>query len=126
MEFLYQVGASSANSNPGAGEHNGLFLEINTRKTGRDKLGIRARLTIGYSYLSQVEKPRKTNPPDLNLTPAKLLVKGSHTVTPTLLEVGAQPISLACRSRASDRHLICLIRKRAKEGSVPFSIKRAR
>ena len=36
LEFLYQVGASSANSNPGAGEHNGHFLEINTRKTGRD------------------------------------------------------------------------------------------
>ena len=47
MEFLYQVGASSANSNPGAGEHDDHFLEINTRKTGRDKLGIIAGLTIG-------------------------------------------------------------------------------
>ena len=45
--FLYQVGASSANSYPGASEHNSHFLEFNTRKTGRDKLGIRARLTIG-------------------------------------------------------------------------------
>ena len=26
LEFLYQVGASSANSNPGAGEHKGHFL----------------------------------------------------------------------------------------------------
>ena len=32
LEFLYQVGASSANSNPGADEHDGLFLEIDTRK----------------------------------------------------------------------------------------------
>ena len=37
FEFLYQVGASSANSNPWAGEHNGHSLEINTQKTGRDK-----------------------------------------------------------------------------------------
>ena len=32
LEFLYQVGASSANSNPGAGEHDGHFLEINVWK----------------------------------------------------------------------------------------------
>ena len=47
LEFLYQVGASSANSNPGADEHDGLFWKFITRKTGRDSLGIRARLTIG-------------------------------------------------------------------------------
>ena len=41
-------------------------------------------------------------------------------MTRHLLAVGAQPISLAYRSRASDRHLKCLIRKRAKEDSVPF------
>ena len=35
LEFLYQVGASSANSYPGAGEHKGHFLEINTWKIGR-------------------------------------------------------------------------------------------
>ena len=35
LEFLYQVGASSANSNPGDDEHKCHFLEINTRKTGR-------------------------------------------------------------------------------------------
>ena len=33
LEFLYQVGASSANSNPGTGEHKGHFLEINIPKT---------------------------------------------------------------------------------------------
>src|SRR4051812_10975750 len=36
LEFLCQVGASSANSNPGADELVGHFLEINVRKTGRD------------------------------------------------------------------------------------------
>ena len=36
LEFLYQVGASSANSNPGADEHDGLFWKFITRKTGRD------------------------------------------------------------------------------------------
>ena len=46
-------------------------------------------------------------------------------MTPTLLAVGAQPISLACRSRASDQHLTCLIRKRAKEDSIPFFYKKA-
>ena len=35
LEFLYQVGASSANSYPGADEYKGHFLEIKTRKTGR-------------------------------------------------------------------------------------------
>ena len=28
LEFLYQVGASSANSNPGADEHDGLFWKF--------------------------------------------------------------------------------------------------
>ena len=51
-------------------------------------------------------------------------MQDSHTVTPTLLAVGAQPISLACRSHARDRHLNCLIRKRAKEDSVPFFYKK--
>ena len=51
-------------------------------------------------------------------------MQDSHTLTLTLLAVGAQPISLACRSRASYRHLICLIRKRAKEDSVPFFYKK--
>ena len=37
---------------------------------------------------------------------------------------GAQPISLARRSRASDQYLTRLIRKRAKEDSVPFSYKK--
>ena len=41
-----------------------------------------------------------------------------------LLAVGAQPISLACRSHASDRRLKCLIRKRAKEDFVPFFYKK--
>ena len=36
LEFLYQVGASSANSYPGAGEHKGHFLGISTRRIGRD------------------------------------------------------------------------------------------
>ena len=45
-------------------------------------------------------------------------------MTRHLLAVGAQPISLACRSRASDRHLNCLIRKRVKEDSVPFFYKK--
>ena len=35
LEFLCQVGALSANSNPGADEHKGHFLRINTLKTGR-------------------------------------------------------------------------------------------
>ena len=47
LEFLYQVGASSANSNPGAHEHKGHFLGIYTRRIGPHRLGIRARLTIG-------------------------------------------------------------------------------
>ena len=41
-------------------------------------------------------------------------------MTRHLLAVGAQPISLACRSHTSDRWQKCLIRKRAKEDSVPF------
>src|SRR3954466_8545627 len=41
--FFYQVGVSSANSNPGAGEHNGHFLEINARKTGRDTMQVATR-----------------------------------------------------------------------------------
>ena len=51
-------------------------------------------------------------------------MQDSHIVTSTLLAVGAQPISLARRSCASDRHLKCLIRKRAKEDSVPFFYKK--
>ena len=51
-------------------------------------------------------------------------MQDSHTVTPTLLAVGAQPINLACLSRTSDQHPRCLIRKRAKEDSVPFSYKK--
>ena len=48
LEFLYQVGTSSANSNPGAGEHTGRFSgNLLSQKSGRDRLGIRARLTIG-------------------------------------------------------------------------------
>ena len=48
LEFLYQVGASSANSNPGAGGHKGRFSgKLLSQKSGRDRLGIRARLTIG-------------------------------------------------------------------------------
>ena len=50
LEFLYQVGASSANNNPGAGEHKGRFFLGNfypKKKSGHDRLGIRARLTIG-------------------------------------------------------------------------------
>ena len=38
LEFLYQVGASSANSNPGADEHDGLFWKFISRKVGRDTL----------------------------------------------------------------------------------------
>ena len=51
-------------------------------------------------------------------------MQDSHTVTPTLLAVGAQPISLAYQSHASDRWQKCLIRKRAKEDSVPFFYKK--
>ena len=51
-------------------------------------------------------------------------MQDSHTVTPTLLAVGAQPIHLACRSRASNQRPRCLIRKRAKEDSVPFFYKK--
>ena len=51
-------------------------------------------------------------------------MQDSHTVTPTLLAVGAQPISLARRSRASDRHPTRLYRKRAEEDSVPFPYKK--
>ena len=40
LEFLYQVGASSANSNPGADEHDGLFWKFITRKTGRDSVPV--------------------------------------------------------------------------------------
>ena len=51
-------------------------------------------------------------------------MQDSHTVAQHLLAVGAQPISLACRSRASGRHLNCLFRKRAREDSVPFFYKK--
>ena len=76
------------------------------------------------SYLRQVNKLRQTNPLDLSQTPAKLLMQDSHTVTPTLLAVGTQPINLACRSHASDQRPRCLLRKRAKEDSVPFFYKK--
>ena len=45
-------------------------------------------------------------------------------MTPTLLAVGAQPINLACQSCTSGQHPRCLIRKRAKEDSVPFYYKK--
>ena len=51
-------------------------------------------------------------------------MQDSHTVTQHLLAVGAQPINLACQSRTSDQHPRCLVRKRAKEDSVPFSYKK--
>ena len=40
------------------------------------------------------------------------------------MEVGAQPINLAYRSRASDLRLNSLFRKCAKEDSVPFFYKK--
>ena len=51
-------------------------------------------------------------------------MQDSHTVTQHLLAVGAQPISLAYQSHTSDRWQKCLIRKRAKEDSVPFFYKK--
>ena len=45
-------------------------------------------------------------------------------MTPTLFAVGAQPVSLARRSRASDRHPTHHYRKHAEEDSVPFSYKK--
>ena len=47
LGFLYQVGASSANSNPGAGEHKDHFLEINTQKTGRHTYTERLQSHLG-------------------------------------------------------------------------------
>ena len=45
-------------------------------------------------------------------------------MTRRLAADGAQPISLALRSRASDRHPTSLYGKRAEEDSVPFPYKK--
>ena len=47
MEFLYQVGASSANSHPGADEHDGLFWKLLPGKPGRDIVGAESTCLVG-------------------------------------------------------------------------------
>ena len=51
LEFLYQVGASSANSNPGTDEHDGLFLEIYTRKTRSWHMKLNIEFVKGYVWM---------------------------------------------------------------------------